>query len=373
MTALTAAVILLPAGHFLQKRTQPKRWIMGALALYRVGTLLFVLLPWVKADGLSAGMVFILLFALLTIPMHFFNLGFIPLLAEAIPEPQRPDAFTARNVVQGAAMAMSTFVLGLWLTRAPYPLNYQLLFVFAFAMALFSLYYLNKVQVPDKPKKPPAPADPGLARRPLQRGASLFLAPFKVQGFNRIFWNSCLFSIGLWAATPLFLLYPVRTLGAAESWLGVYGAVANVAVIIGNLVWRRVIGRWGEPRVLKLTVLVMGLYPLLVGATPSLTVIVLLAGLNGLVTAGFSLSHFNTFLKVIPEGERHNYTALYLAVANVGAFVSPLIAVAIGERLGFGPVLIACGMLTCLASLTFWLWPVGVAPRVEPKLLTGEG
>ena len=62
--------------------------------------------------------------------------------------------------------------------------------------------------------------------------------------------------------------------------------------------------------------------------------------------AGFNLSHFNTFLKVIPENERHSFTALYLSLANVAVFVAPLVAVqAGGAYYGFGPVLVVCGVL----------------------------
>ncbi len=374
LTALTAALVLLPAGLFLQKRRRPKNWILSGLMLYRVGTLLFVLLPWMEL-GLPKGTLFVIMFTLLTIPMHFFNLGFVPLLAEAIPEPQRADAFTARNVVQGAAMALSTFMLGLWLGRVAYPANYQLLFGFAFVVAMVSLYFLAKVQVPDADHPPAAPAGAVLPASPLQRGAEIFTAPFQVQGFTRMFTNSFIFSIGLWAAAPLFLLYPVRALGASEAWLGAYGAVGNLAVIAGNLFWRRVISRWGEPRVLKFTVLGLGFFPLLMGATPSLNLILVLVGLNGLLSAGFSLSHFNTFLKVIPASKRHNYTALYLTLANVGAFVAPLVAVWLGgDHYGFGPVLVICGLLTIVGSLSFWLWPVGEAHWVEQRRLqTGEG
>jgi MFS family permease len=369
VTALTAALVLLPAGHFLQGRTRPKSWILGALLIYRVGTLLFVLLPWLERVGLPASVVFIVIFGLLTIPMHFFNLGFIPFLAEAIPEHQRADAFTARNVVQGAAMALSTFVLGLWLGRAPYPFNYQALFGFAFVMAMISLRFLHRVQVPDAKRRPARAPVSTAGPAPLRRTVEFFAAPFRVQGFTRIFINSFLFSVGLWAATPLFLIYPVRSLGATEAWLGAYGAVGNIATIFGYLFWRRVISRWGEPRVLKYTVLGMGFYPLLFGSTTSLNLILVLVGLNGLIIAGFNLSHFNTFLKVIPESERHNYSALYLTLANVGAFVAPLVAVWLGgDHYGFGPVLVVCGVLTCLASLTFWLWPVGEAHWAETSL-----
>ncbi len=372
LPALTAVLILLPAGHFLQTRLRPKRWILGALTLYRAGTLLFVLLPWMKVGGLSSGALFVIIFAALTIPAHFFNLGFIPLLAEAIPAKQRADAFTARNVVLGAGMAISTFLLGLWLGKVPYPANYQIMFLFAFAVAMISLYYLGKVKVPAKPLPAPTVRAAAQQKSLLQRGTVFFTSPFKWQGFTRIFINSFLFSLGLWAAGPLFLLYTVRNLGASEAWLGAYGAVGSLATIFGYLFWRRIIARTGEPKTLKYTVLLMGLYPLLVGSTASLTLILILVGLNGLIVAGFNLSHFNTFLKVIPASERHNYTALYMAVANVGAFIAPLVAVYMSDRLGFGPVLMACGLLTMLGSLSFWLWPVAEAHTVEGKLQVDE-
>lgn len=373
LPALTAAILFLPAGYFLQKRRKPKRWILSGLMLFRVGTLLFVLLPWIHIPGLQQGTLFVIVYTVLTFPMHFFNLGFIPLLADAVPEAQRADAFTARNVVQGAAMAGSTLLLGLWLGRMPYPANYQLMFGFGFILALISLYYLSKIKVPDaKPVPPRAVAGKPTARAlPL---ADLLIAPFKVQGFARIVVNTFIFSVGLWAAGPIMLLYPVRTLGASEAWLGLYAAIANTAVIIGNLVWRRVIARRGEPRVLRFVVLAMGFYPLLVGATPSLTLILVLVGINGLMSGGFNLSHFNIFLKVIPEDQRHNYTALYLTLANVGAFVAPLVAVGLGEQIGFGPVLIICGVLSVVASLSFWVWPVGEAHWTErPPVLAEEG
>jgi MFS family permease len=374
LTALTAALVLMPTGHFLQKRRRPKNWILAGLMLYRVGTLLFVLLPWMEL-GLPKGTLFVIIFTLLTFPMHFFNLGFIPLLAEAIPEPQRADAFTARNVVQGAAMSLSTLLLGLWLGRVVYPVNYQVLFMFGFVTAMVSLYYLAKVRVPDA--RPPAPgaAEAGARRQSLiKRGAATLTTPFKQQAFRRIFFNSFVFSLGLWAAAPLYLLYPVRALGASEDWLGAYGAIGNLATIFGYLFWRRVINRWGEPKVLRYTVLGMGFFPFLVGSTPSLNLILVLVGLNGLIIAGFNLSHFNTFLKAIPEGERHNQTALYMTLMNVGAFVAPMVAVWLGgEHYGFGAVLVVCGLLTLAGSLSFWLWPLGDLPQPEPQLHPEEG
>jgi MFS family permease len=73
---------------------------------------------------------------------------------------------------------------------------------------------------------------------------------------------------------------------------------------------------------------------------------------------GINLSHFNTLLKIIPEGNRPGYTALYITVTNFGAFISPLIGVAIANVIGYGPALIIFGILSILGSSSFWFSPV---------------
>ena len=113
-----------------------------------------------------------------------------------------------------------------------------------------------------------------------------------------------------------------------------------------------------SPRTLQLTIVLIGLYPLLVGAIPNLTLILVIAGLNGLITPGVSLSHFNTFLKLIPDEQRHEYTALYMTLMNIGAFVCPFIGVALANQFGFGPMLVVCGLLSIMGSTSFWFWPV---------------
>ena len=355
---LTAALILLPAGQFLKSRDRRKNWLLSSLFVIRAGTLLFVLLPWLNLGSVSPGALFVVIFALLTIPTHFFNLGFIPFLAQVVPEPHRADTFAARNMLAGAMTSVCNFLFGIWLGWVAFPGNYQAMFLFGFGISMLSLYYLSKVNIDEARRIPPSQAA-SPARTPLPKQWSiLFSAPWKVSGFRRIFINTLLHSIGLWAATPLYLLYFVRTLGASEAWLGLFGSVGGLSTIFGYLFWRRIIYRWGEPKTLQWTIVAVGLYPLLTGSVPSLIAILLIAGLNGLIAPGVNLSHFNTFLKVIPEEEHHNYTALYLTLLNIGAFICPTIGIALANQYGFAPVLMACGLLSIVGSTSFWLWPV---------------
>ncbi len=355
--ALAAAFLLLPFGHFQQSRARPSRWVLMSLLLARVGTLLYVLVPWIHLGGLTVGALFVVFFLLLTVPNNFFNLGFVPFLAQALPERQRADTFAARNVLAGAVVSVCTYLLGLWLVSAAFPGNYQAMFFFGLLTGILSCWYLWKVKVSEAP--------PGAAetvpdwRTFFKEWLTFFKASWKVRPFVQITINTFLYAMGMWAAGPLLLLYFVRTLGATDAWIGLLASVTNLSAIFGYLFWQRVIRRVGEGKTLRWTIIAMGLYPLLAGAIPSLTAILLVAALNGIFTAGVNLTHLNTFLTAIPEGERHNYTALHQTLMNIGAFICPTVGILLANQVGFAPVLMGCGLLAILGGFSFWIWPVG--------------
>ena len=135
--------------------------------------------------------------------------------------------------------------------------------------------------------------------------------------------------------------------------------------IIGYTFWRSIIQRRGELNILRLTIICVGLYPIAVGVLQSLPLILIATAINGLLVPGVNLSHFNTLLKVTPEKERPGYTALYMTAANIGAFVSPLVGIALANVIGFAPALIFCGALSVAGSFSFWIWPVGNDAPVE--------
>jgi MFS family permease len=355
--ALSAAVLLLPFGHFQQSLARPSRWILISLLIARAGTLLYVLAPWLHVGAITAGAWFVFFFSLLTIPNNFFNLGFVPFLARVLPEHDRADTFAARNVLGGAVGSVCTYGFGLWLVWAAFPGNYQAMFAFGIVTALLSCLYLFKVRIVEIPRVTARVSTDW--RTFFSEWLAFFKASWRVRPFWQITLNTFLYAVGMWAAGPLLLLYYVRTLGASDAWLGLLASVTNLSAIFGYLFWQRVIRRWGEGKTLRYTIIAMGVYPLLVGAIPSLTAILVVALLNGVVTAGVNLTHLNTFLTAIPEGEAHNYTALHQTLMNVGAFICPTIGILLANQLGFAPVLIGCGVLAILGGFSFWVWPVG--------------
>jgi MFS family permease len=362
--ALIAVLVSLPAGWFLQKRPRRKPWLLWSLGFHRFGFLLVILVPLLPDTWLSPGLLLVLILVMISIPAHFFNVGFIPMLSEVIPENLRAAVFSARNIFYNAVLSVCGVLFGFWLDWAAFPWNYQVLYLFGFACSMLSIYSLNKVDVPDSP---PAPAKEAGNKALTARWQEFRQALTNKPGFLRITINTVLHGFGVWMALPLYVLYFLRQLEASEGWLGINGTVASLATILGYTIWRRIIQRQGEPDILRLTIVCVGLYPIFVGLVKSLPLILLGTALNGLLVPGVNLSHFNTLLRVTPPDERPSYTALYMTAANIGAFVCPLLGVAFANLIGLAPALIFCGALSMIGSTSFWFWPVEKSTRTLPS------
>ena len=72
---------------------------------------------------------------------HFFNVGFIPMLAEVTPEDRRATVFSARNIVYNASLSVCTLLFGLLLNGMEFPTNYQIMYVIGFAASCLSTYF----------------------------------------------------------------------------------------------------------------------------------------------------------------------------------------------------------------------------------------
>jgi len=349
--ALLALLVTIPSGQILNRRAQRMPLVIQSLFIHRLGFLLVALIPWVPIA--QKGTVLVWLLIAFSIPAHFFSVGWNSMLADLIPETNRAQVFAIRNILAAAAVTSGTFLAGWWLERSVFPLNYQVVYVIGFTAALISIYYILKLRVPDSLVPPASPRQP-VSFRSLWSGFQQVAT--HQPDFVRLVVNTLAHNIGPWMIGPLYILYYMRVLGATEGWVGLNGMLGNLAAAIGYYWWQRAIRRWGENRVLKWTISVIGLYPVLVGLSPSLRLILVWTALNNLIAPGVSLSHFNMFLKICPEAERPVYIGIYTTIMNVGAFVMPLLGVYLANRFGLAPMLVAGGVLCLAGSSLFRLW-----------------
>jgi MFS family permease len=345
--ALLTLLITLPAGRFLSRQARRLPWTVWSLFLARVGYVLVALLPWLPGNG--QGTVLIWLLIAFAAPSAFFGVTWNVLLAEAIPERERARVFAMRNIISAAGVTASIFLAGRWLNSAPYPGNYQILYAVGLIGGALSTFYITRLRLPDSivPRTPREPVRPAAVLRAARQAVTA------QPDFFRLVLNTLGYGVGLWMIGPLYVLYFVRTLGANEGWLGLNGTIGNLTPVLGYYLWQRGIGRWGEKRVLAWTIGLVGLYPLLVGLTPNLAVILVFTALNGLLAPGTNLSHFNMLLKVCPADQRPIFLGLWTSLMNMGAFIMPLIGVALANTFGFAPVLVAGGIICLVGSSSF--------------------
>ncbi|MBN2006548.1 MAG: MFS transporter [Anaerolineae bacterium] len=368
--ALLAVFLYIPAARFLERRAKRTPWIWGSLLLARFGYGAIIVLPWL-IPAQSRGMALVWLLIAISMPSTFFATGFNPLLADVIPEQERARVFANRSIISGTVIATLTFLAGRWLDNAEqlvgavFPLNFQVLYAVGFGGALMSSLYLHRIRVPDSRVLPHMPHAAGMRRSPRQlvAGARAFLAGNR--DFVRITANTWVFSFGEWLVGPLYTIFFLRQLHAADSWVGLNSTLANIGVIVGYILWRRWIEKLGYARTLLITVPLSASYAFLVSLFPNLSLILLWGIFINIVNPGLNLSHFNILLKLCPDDRRASYIAVYSAIMNAGAFVAPLIGVALAGLFDIRWVLVIGGCIRLTGALLFHIWRVD-APKANP-------
>jgi len=365
--ALMAVLVSLPAGQFLQSKANRKPWILGSLLLNRSVFILLALVPWFSPRFIQQGSIVVAVLVIMSIPAHFFNVGWIPLLADVIPEEHRAGLFAARNITYNIILSICVLLYGQWLVRVTFPRNYQAMYLLAFIAALVGQYFLMKVDVPISSS---APQKVSTKTSLTDRWHEFQFTAKEYTGFLHITRNTLLHGCGIWMAAPLYILYYVKQLNASDAWIGIQGTVASLATIAGYAFWRWVISHWGEQKTLKCTIIFLGLLPIFAGLLPNLNFILVAIGINGFLASGTNLSHINILIKVMPEDRRPGYTALYMTIMNIGAFICPMLGVSIANYIGLRDMLIVCGVLITLGSSSFILLPIYVKPRVAGNIIS---
>jgi hypothetical protein len=413
--SLVSMLVLLPSAAFLEGREDRAPWLHWSLAIGRGLFLGAAVVPWLFPQYAAHAVVAVLI--LRTLPMQFYSAGFSPMLADVIPVRDRARVMANRSIIMSATVAVCTFLFGLWMdaaTRIPwaaFPINYQIVYFIGTAAGLLSTYAITRIEIPkvavirrkraratealvlpdavtpplasgdeagEAPNEAPdgAPVAPRRPSHPLRRvygraisavgelwarlriRAVQTLTPARAlfkenPDFTKIVVNTFVFDIGAWLVGPLYTILFVNELGAADSWIGLNTTLAHIGVIGGNLIWRRLMDRWGAGLALRRSAPLAASYAILVALFPNLILILLFGVLINLVNPGVSLSHTNTLYQICPRERRASFMAIYATVANVGAFVAPMVGVALSGVIDIRWILLAGGLIRLVGAGLF--------------------
>ncbi|MFQ3536644.1 MAG: MFS transporter [Aggregatilineales bacterium] len=341
--ALVSAVFSIPSARLLERLTNRKRWIFASLLLTRVGVALIALLPIVFPNDAAAWLVALVI--LLSLPTIFFTNGFQALLADIIPERQRATVFSVRQIIWAAGIVITSALAGIWLDNMPFPLNYQLMYLFGFVISLGSQHYLNRLVVPE------AHALPTTVHKAI-RPANMPPAPLNAN-IKRMLFNSLIYYSGLTLPAALFTVYYIEVLNASDAWIGFNSAVGFAGMVMGNLLWARLLRRHSYSWALRTASLLTWLFPVGIALFPDLTAILFINWLVNLFHPGVELGSLNIMLKLGAGERRALYMSWYNTVLNISLFAAPLAGVWLAQQLGIPSALLISSGLRILGGLLF--------------------
>jgi hypothetical protein len=343
MPAFAGLVFALAIGRFLSGRRSVVPWFSLSRLLYLSAYAATGIAPFlVPRESLIP--VLIGIWAAATLPQTMLNVTF-SVVMNAVAGPEgRYRLLSRRWTILGFTTALAVIAIGALLDRTPFPVNYQAAFLMLSAAGLVSFYFSSRIILPEREPQVAARRTPWretLAEYGrLIRGRPEFLS-FSLKRF--------VYYAGFALSQPILPLYYVHAVQASDAWIGAISMVSTVVVLFGYPFWARQ-SRVRSPRfVLLATTLGAGLYPLLVAATRSAEVIIVLAGISGVFQAGVNLVFFDEIMKRIPEDQSAMFVSFAQMFQYLATAAAPLLATLLTEWIGLGGALAASSAL-CLVS-----------------------
>jgi Na+/melibiose symporter-like transporter len=361
--SLLAMIVLMPAARLLESKSDRAPWLRWSLFIGRGAFVGAALAPWLFPE--RAAEVLIAVLILRTLPMQIFSAGFTPLVADIVPARDRALVVSNRNIIMSATVAVCTFLFGEWMdaaTRiswATFPVSYQVVYLIGTVAGLLSSYFVSRIEAPPTPVIP-RPRKSLRAPKPKAMVEDFRKLVTGNRGFARIVLDTFVFNLGAWLVGPLYTIFFVKQLGASDGWIGLNTTVAHIAVIAGYIAARKLLARKGAGWTLRATVPLSAAYAFLVSFFPNLNLILVWGIFINLVNSSVNLSHGNMLYELCPTERRASYMAIYSTIANVGAFVAPMIGVALSETIDIRWLLLVGGAIRLVGAGLYHLYPIDV-------------
>lgn len=249
--------------------------------------------------------------------------------AEVVPKQVRGRYYANRNIIISSSGLLATVAAGRILALS-YPVNYQILFVLAFIMGMFSLIAFLQIQV--KPNSKPQSAKPREKRRfrPSQiAGLIKANSNFSYYCFAAFIW-----SVGVNLISPLVSVYFIQDLqGTAEYWAYVQAA-STVATILCQRYWGILTDKFGQKNIMVKAGIGAVVIPFLWFIAPNPLSGIVINLWNGFVWGGFNLAAFNFLLEITPDDSRSMYAGVYNSLMGIAVAGGTLTGGFLAEVIG---------------------------------------
>lgn len=262
---------------------------------------------------------------------------FLVVLRESVESRTLAGLMSRRSLMFNLAVGLLTVVFGVWLTTAPFPLNYQVMYVAAFAFSLVSLFHVQSVRE-IAPATLPEPV----------RGAGRAL--LKTPAFRRVASTTTLVHLSFYAILPIIPLWLVRRYDANEEFLSIFGLVEIAAAALTATQTGRIMQQFGTRMTTAITLALTGVAAGVLALSPGLPVTLIAAAISGAAWTATSISLFTYFTENTPPENVTHFSAVYNQVVSLAVFVGPLLGSQLAAALPDLSVILLMGAALRLAA-----------------------
>lgn len=349
MPALTGLLLSIPLGQFLQRQKNIIPWFSMARLLQLsgyalTGIITFFLPEWASVMGILG------IWALITIPQTILNIAFSVVMNSIAGPAGRYELMSHRWSILGFTTSLTAIIVGQFLDRLPFPLNYQIMFIALSVGGLVSFTFSSRLRLTTIQK-----TDALHGGNFIDQAREYIGLIRREKPFVNFILHRFVFVTGTTLAAPLFPIYFVRVLNAPDSWIALINTASTAIVIFGYFFWTNQSRRRGSMLVLLATTFGTSLYPIMTGLTHVIWLIPIYAGIAGIFQAGLNLVFFDELMQRIPP----EYSATFIAAAQSIQFLSsvmaPLIGTWLAELYGFSTALMISGAVSLLGFALFAL------------------
>jgi hypothetical protein len=350
MPAITGALLALPVGDFIQRRTniilwyaRSRLWVLSSYALTG-------LVPFVVGRDATIDLV-ILIWALATLPQTMVNVTFTLVM-------RRLELMSRRWSTLGITNAVSVAVVGWALNQMAFPINYQVVYIASFAGGLLSYWFSTSIVLPQ-------------GSHVVTTSKGHWYGAFSGMGellrsqpiFTRFVISQFVYRCGITMAIPLLPLYWVRVVQASDASIGLINTVNSGVLLLAYTLWTLSSRRFGQRWVLLVCSVGLALYPFLVAFSGEVWQLILLAGFAGTFVAGADLVLFDLLIATVAPDKRGPSVGLYHTTTFIATIIAPLLATAASDWIGIIPMLLVAALLRAAGAFLFWTLGIG---RPEP-------
>jgi len=312
LVALPALALLLSAGlgnWWMRRYADTIKALFWPSVGMRFIFLLPVLTPFLPREWQPLWL--ILSVTIPALPQGIASVVFMVMMRQAVDNERMNSLLSRRSLALNVTVGLSGLAFGLWLEQAPFPVNYQAMFILAFGLALVSQRHLTKINV----KSVAMP-------RPVAQSAS---NPWHSPKFQQVALVAAVTHIAFFTVFPLIPLHLVKNLGASEGFMALFALAELSAGALISTFALRIIQRLGYRRMVAFSMFGTGIAAVLVAIAPNLYLTLLSAAISGASWTLAGMGVFGFFAENSPVDELGSYTTAYHQAIFAVMFIGPLL------------------------------------------------